>query len=62
MAQNPLARYLIQQKWKILLTTQGLVTCMILYHRFQQEKNANSPSIGANLAPLGRPQTRPREQ
>jgi hypothetical protein len=47
MAMGPLARYLIHQKWKILFTTQGIVTCMIMYQRFQHEINPNKPQLAS---------------
>lgn len=37
---TPFGRYLMQHRWKLLLTTQGIFTSIVLYKRFNQEPAA----------------------
>lgn len=32
------SRYLWEQRWKILLTAQGIFTCGVLYKRFAEQQ------------------------
>lgn len=33
---KPFARFLVQERWKILFAAQGLAMCGIYYHRLSQ--------------------------
>lgn len=52
---TPFGRYLMQHRWKLLLTTQGIFTSIVLYNRFKNQNESVAPLAQTFPPPAHKP-------